>query len=284
MPSHLISARNCLARYGEPRAPSRSRPCGPTPPWPGLRGDALAAPAPAAPFTRISLRARFLPTRNPLGRKPCLHLPVPHRPRYGLDFSTVRSSCSNSFSFSAVFGPRFPSCRRSDSGGPPSLARKRVHARTRDPPHLAHHSQRVGPARRRTHPSKRLKSFVSSSPDPPFSRNSACNSAAARLPRPFRWALHSFGEAISPPQAARSILLVWIPRHPLPPLSWTPDGLLNYCPEKIGGTYAGRKTLWTAKCIQRAWRGPATAPLFPGRERRGDYGRTGAGAVRNPGA
>ena len=22
--------------------------------------------------------------------------------------------------------------------------------------------------------------------------------------------------------------------HPVPPLSWTPEGLLNYCPEKSG--------------------------------------------------
>ena len=46
------------------------------------------------------------------------------------------------------------------------------------------------------------------------------------------------GEAGRPPQAARAVLLVRPSRHPAPPLSWTPDGLLIYRPEKSGALYA----------------------------------------------
>ena len=60
--------------------------------------------------------------------------------------------------------------------GPAEPGPQHIHARPRDPPRLAHHRQRVGPVRRRTHPSKRFKSFLSSSLYPLFSRSSACNS------------------------------------------------------------------------------------------------------------
>ena len=45
-------------------------------------------------------------------------------------------------------------------------------------------------------------------------------------------------QAFRPAAALRRILLFRTPRHPVPPLSWTPDGLTNYCPEKSGALYA----------------------------------------------
>ncbi len=44
-------------------------------------------------------------------------------------------------------------------------------------------------------------------------------------------------QALRPAAALRQILLFRTPRHPVPPLSWTPEGLLNYCPEKSGALY-----------------------------------------------
>ena len=147
----------------------------------------------------------------------------------------------------------------------------------------------------RTHPPKRLKSVLSSSPYPLFSRSSACNStrivispsfARVRISSPpgrffaFSPSLppsrnsrrhrsrlwrrnpklpahladvlaakqpqHHLGlplrtpplrQAFRPPAALRRILLSRTPRHPVPPLCWTPERWLNYCPEKSGALY-----------------------------------------------
>ena len=51
-----------------------------------------------------------------------------------------------------------------------------------------------------------------------------------------------------PPRQVKSLFRT--PRHPVPPLSWTPEGLLNYCPGKSGALYGtpgialGRALLW----------------------------------------
>ena len=111
-----------------------------------------------SPLSRISLSTRFLPTRISLAASRALTFRW-LSPRNGLAFSTVRTPCNNSSSLSAVFGPRFPGWPRSASRGPPSLARNAYTARPRDYPGVAHHRQRVGPVRRRTHPSKRLMSL-----------------------------------------------------------------------------------------------------------------------------
>lgn len=48
----------------------------------------------------------------------------------------------------------------------------------------------------------------------------------------------SYGDSgFRPTAARRRILLFRTPRYPVPPLSWTPDGLTNYCPEKSGALY-----------------------------------------------
>ena len=70
----------------------------------------------SSPCSRISLSTRFLPTRIPLAASRAFTFRWPS-PRNGLAFSTVRISSTSSSSLSAVFGPRFAGCRRSDSGG-----------------------------------------------------------------------------------------------------------------------------------------------------------------------
>ena len=76
----------------------------------------------SSPCSRISLSTRFLPARIPLAASRAFTLRWPS-PRNGLAFSTVRISPTSSSSLSAVFGPRFPGCRRSDSGRSPRRAR-----------------------------------------------------------------------------------------------------------------------------------------------------------------
>ena len=118
------------------------------------------------PCALISRSTRFLPTRIPLAARRALTFRWPS-PRNGLAFSTIRISCTSSSSLSAVFGPRF-SWRSGLDLLPADLRPQRIHARACDPPRLAHHRQRVGPIRRRTHPPERFKSFRSSSPHPLF--------------------------------------------------------------------------------------------------------------------
>ena len=173
MPSHLISAWNCLAQRSpvfatcqpttseaqwstaaktqhQPSAfvqnrdasvpPELVRPVGPDP--------AAVGPVPAGmpPPHRcqqpVLLHQPFLPARIPLAASRAFTLRWPS-PRNGLAFTTVRVSSTSSSSLSAVFGPRFPGCRRSDFGGPPCCARSTIHARACDPPRLAHHRQRT---------------------------------------------------------------------------------------------------------------------------------------------
>ena len=74
------------------------------------------------PCALISRSTRFLPARIPSAPSRTFTLRWPS-PRNGLSDSTVRISSTNSSSLSSVFGPRFPSCRRSDSRGPPTCVR-----------------------------------------------------------------------------------------------------------------------------------------------------------------
>ena len=247
----------------------------------------------SSPCSRISLSTRFLPTRNPPGRQPRPHLPVAlaeERTRLPAPSGPPPPAPRRSVPSS---GPASTGSRRSDSGGSANRAQQRVHARTRDPPRLAHHRQRLGPPRRRTHPSKRLKSCPQLVPVPPFfekhqsatrpasssppaspwsasarlaaeflpfkpswppcwnsRRHRSSSGGATRISRltstmssPWMQPRHHlrlpllappFGEAGRPPQTARAVLFVRAPRHPAPPVSWTPDGLPIDCPEKSG--------------------------------------------------
>ena len=49
--------------------------------------------------------------------------------------------------------------------------------------------------------------------------------------------LERYDAAGRPPEAARAVLPLRPPRHPVPPLPWTPEGWLKYCPEKSGALY-----------------------------------------------
>ena len=66
--------------------------------------------------------------------------------------------------------PGLPNLRAQPSSPHP------VYRRTRHPPHLADHRQRVASSRPQTHSLPRLKSFLSSCPNPLFSRSSAASS------------------------------------------------------------------------------------------------------------
>ena len=157
------------------RAPKFVRPLGPDP--------AAVAPVPAGPPPPHRRQQPVLPHQaehpvlarpDPLGRKPRLHLAVAlaeertrlqHRPDLPQQLLVAQCRLRAPLPQLPAIGRRWPALLRP----------QRIHARTRDPPSLAHHRQRVRPLRRRTHPSKRLKASAAR-PRTPFFREAACNS------------------------------------------------------------------------------------------------------------
>ena len=254
-----------------PSSRTATRPCHPEfvrPPGPD---PAAVRPVPAGmapphrrqqPVLQHQLQHTVLADPDPSGRKPRLRLPVALARGTGSSSGTVRISSTSSSSLSAVLGPRFAASRRPDSGGSVSRARN-AYMLERATHHVSHTIvRRVGPVRRRTHSSKRLKSFLNSSPSappatrpasssPPASPESASvslsagSSSAPAGPLPRTLAATAPVPAAQPespgsprryPPPAAAVKPPR-PSAPVPPLSWTPDGLLNYRPKESGPQY-----------------------------------------------
>ena len=177
-PSSRRASRRRPRRSGRrPRRTSTSPPPSSrtaTRPCPRVRPAAVApvSPGMSLPHRRQqSVRPHqpehpVLADPDPLGPKPHLYLPVAlaqertlrqHRPDLLRQLLIAQLRLR-----AALPGPSAIGLHR-----PAALRPQRIHARTRHSPRLAHHRQRVGTVRLRTHPPERFKSFRSSSPYPP---------------------------------------------------------------------------------------------------------------------
>ena len=94
-----------------------------------------------------------------------------------------------------------------------------------------------------------------------FARTSPRTASAWRSPSTMARSISRISSSTAFAAALRRIPLSRTPRHPVPPLCWTPEGWLNYCPEKSGALYPQRSAPAAAAVVE-----PGADPPPEGRD------------------